>query len=129
LLLSALLFLSLPLLRLGLSLLIISTPLILTLLTLLLLFRLTLLFLSLSLLNGLLLSLLASLAVISTAFLTLRWLRRCLGLIAPATTFFLLAAVSAPTLCIDYYIGGEDGHNNGKQYCELPSKIRSHKIS
>jgi hypothetical protein len=83
-------------------LLVISTPLILTLL-----------FLSLPLLNGLLLPLLASLAVISTAFLTLRWLRRCLGLIASATTFFLLAAVSVPTLCVDYDICGEDGHNNG----------------
>jgi hypothetical protein len=129
LLLSALLFLSLPLLLLGLSLLVISTPLILTLLTLLLLFRLTLLFLSLPFLNGLRLPLLASLAVISTAFLTLRWLRWCLGLIAPAATFFLLAAVSTPALCVDYDICDEDGHNNGKQYCELPSKIRSHKIS
>jgi len=93
------------------------------------LFSLTLLVLSLPLLNGLLLPLLASLAVISTAFLAFRWLRRCLGLIAPAATFFLLAAVSAPTLRVHYDICGEDGHNNGKQYCELPSKIRSHKIS
>jgi len=55
-----------------------------------------------------LLSLLASLAVISTAFLALRWLRRLLRLIAPATTFFLLASISAPILCIGYDIGAED---------------------
>jgi len=91
----------------GLSLLIISTPLILTLLTLLL-FRLTLLLLSLSSLTGLLLLLFASLALISTAFLGLWRLRRLLSLIAPATTFLLLGAVSAPTLCVNYVIGGED---------------------
>jgi hypothetical protein len=117
LLLSALLFLSLPLLLLGLSLLIISAPLILTLLGLMLFLSLPLLLLP------------ASLAVISTAFLALWWLCRLLRLIILATTFFLAIALSAPTLCIDHDIGGEDGRHEGQQHCELPGKIRSHKTS
>jgi hypothetical protein len=113
LLLSALLVLSLPLSLLSLSLLIISAPLILTLL-----------FLSL-----LLLLLPALLAVMSAAFLALWWLCCLLRLIARAPTFFLPIAISAPTLCVDQDIGGEDGRDNGQQYCHLPIKNRSHKIS